>query len=79
MNGDNRIHFDSFGVELIPKEIKKFIRKKKSRTSIYRKQENESIMCGYLFIGFINFMLKDKSLLDYINLFLLTNIKLMIE
>ena len=26
-------------------------------------------MCGYLCIGFIDFMLKGKSLLDYTNLF----------
>ena len=26
-------------------------------------------MCGYFCIGFIDFMLKDKSSLDYINLF----------
>ena len=26
-------------------------------------------MCGYFCIGFIDFMLKDKSLLDYANLF----------
>ena len=26
-------------------------------------------MCGYFFIGFIDFMLKSKSLLDYRNLF----------
>ena len=26
-------------------------------------------MCGYFFTGFIDFMLKGKSLLDYINLF----------
>ena len=26
-------------------------------------------MCGYLFIGFIDFMLKGKNLLDYTNLF----------
>ena len=25
-------------------------------------------MCGYFCIGFTDFMLKDKSLLDYINL-----------
>ena len=25
-------------------------------------------MCGYFYIGFIDFMLKDKSLLDYTNL-----------
>ena len=26
-------------------------------------------MCGYFFIGFINFMLKGKSLMDYTSLF----------
>ena len=26
-------------------------------------------MCGYVCIGFIHFMLKSKSLLDYTNLF----------
>ena len=26
-------------------------------------------MCGYFCIGFIDFMLKGKSLLDYVNLF----------
>ena len=26
-------------------------------------------MCGYFFIGYIDFMLKCKSLLDYTNLF----------
>ena len=28
-----------------------------------------SIICGYFFIEFIDFLLKDKSLLDYANLF----------
>ena len=32
-------------------------------------QEYDSIMCAFFFIGFIDFMLKDKSLLDYTNLF----------
>ena len=26
-------------------------------------------MCGYFYIGFISFILKDKSLLDFANLF----------
>ena len=26
-------------------------------------------MCGFFFVGFINFTLKGKSLLDYTNLF----------
>ena len=34
-------------------------------------------MCGYFRIGSIDFMLQGKSLLDYNNYFLLTNIKRM--
>ena len=38
-------------------------------TNIYRIQAHDSIMCGYVCIGFIGFMLKGKNLLDYKNLF----------
>ena len=62
-------YFDSFRVEHIPKEIKKFIGNKNIITNIYRIQIYDSIMCGYFCIGFIDFMLKGKSLLDYTNLF----------
>ena len=53
----------------IPKEIKKFIGSKNIITNIYRIQTYDTIMCGYFCIGFIDFMLKGKSLLEYINLF----------
>ena len=69
MNGNKIIYFDSFGVEHIPKEIKKFIGNKNIITNIYRIQAYDSIMCGYFCIGFIDFMLKGKSLLEYTNLF----------
>ena len=38
-------------------------------TNIYKIQAYNSIMCGYFFIGFIDFVLKGKSLIDYTNLF----------
>ena len=38
-------------------------------TNVYKIQANDLIMCGYFCIGFIDFMLKGKSLLDYTNLF----------
>ena len=57
------------GVENIPKEIKKFRGNKNVVTNIYRIQEYDSIMCGYFCIGFIDFVLKGKSLLEYTNLF----------
>ena len=48
--------------------------------NIYRIQEHDSIMCRYFCIGFIDFMLKIKSLLEYIYIFFcLTNMKKMIK
>ena len=54
-------YFDSFGMEHIPKEIKRFIGNKNMQTNIYRVQAYDSVMCRYFCIGFINFMLKGKS------------------
>ena len=65
---DNVIYFDSFGVRHIPKETKKFIGNKNVITNTYRIQAYDLIMCGYFCIGFIGFMLKSKSLLDYTKL-----------
>ena len=62
-------YFNSFGVEHIPKEIMKFIVRKKIIANIYRIQAYDSIMCGYFCIGFINFMFNDKNLTEYTNLF----------
>ena len=45
-------YFDSFGVEHIPKEIKKFINNKNIIANIFRLQAYESVMCGYFCIGF---------------------------
>ena len=66
---NNVIYFDSFGVEHIPKEIKKFIDNKNIIANIFRKQAYDSIMCGYFCMGFINFMCKGKSLADNTNIF----------
>ena len=63
------IYFCSFGVEHLPKEIEKFIGNKNAKANIYRIQAYDSIMCGYFCIGFIDFMLKDKSLLEYTHFF----------
>ena len=61
---NNKItYFDSFTIEHIPKEIKKFIGNKNITTNIFRIQGYDSVMCIYFCIGFIDFMLKDKSLL----------------
>ena len=69
MIAENVTYFDSFGVEHVPKEIRKSIGNKNIITNIYRIQAFDSTMCGYFSIRFIDFMLKGKSLLDYTNLF----------
>ena len=69
VNDFNVTYFDSFWVEHIPKEIRKFIRNKSMISSIYRIQAYDSIVYGYFCIGFIDFMLKGKHLSEYTNLF----------
>ena len=62
------VYFDSFGVEHIPKEINKYIRSKELgsavnndiKSSIFKIQAYDSIMCGYFCIEFINYMLKGR-------------------
>ena len=65
----NVIYFDSFGVEHIPKEITKFIDNENIQANIFRIQAHNSVMCGYFYTGCIDFMLKNKSLTDFTNLF----------
>ena len=75
MNNNGVTYFDSFGVEHIPKEIKKFIGSKNVIANIFRIQAYDSIMCGYFCIGFIDFMSKRKTLTEYTNIFLPNNFK----
>ena len=63
------IYFNSLGVEHIPKEIREFIDNKNIKTNIFRIQANDSIMCGYFCIGFVDFILKGKTLTEFTNLF----------
>ena len=67
---DNEItYFNSFGVEHVPREIKRFIEHKNIKTNIFRIQADNSIMCGYFCIGFIDFMFGGRSLIDFTSLF----------
>ena len=47
-------YFHSFGFEHVYKEIEKFIEHKSIKTNIFRIRSNNSIMCGYFCIGFID-------------------------
>ena len=70
-------YFDSFGVEHIPNEVKRFIDNKNIKTNIFRIQTYDSIMCGYFCIGFIDFILSGKILTDFTNTFSPNNFKKM--
>ena len=63
------VYFDSSGVEHVSKEINKFIRHKNIKANIFRVQANNSIMCEYFCIGFINFMLAAKKLTNCMSMF----------
>ena len=67
--GSEIVYFDSFGVEHIPEEIKEFIGNKNIKANIFWVQANNSVMCGYFCIGFIDFMLACKKLTDFTSLF----------
>ena len=74
-------YFDSFGVEHIPEEIKTFVEEfldrpsssasqnKNIKANIFRVQANDSVMCGYFCIGYIDFTLAGKNLTDFTNMF----------
>ena len=68
-SGDNITYFDIYGVEHILKELEKFISNKNIATNNYRIQANDSTMCGYFCITFIDLILRGESLLDYTKLF----------
>ena len=67
MDNNEVIYFDSFRVEHIPKEIKELVKNKNIKTNIFRIQANDSVMCGYICIGFIDFLFKVKTLTKYTN------------
>ena len=47
----------------------KVIGKKNIKTNIFRMLDYDSIMCGYFCILFIEFILNNKTLTDFTNLF----------
>ena len=69
MNSSEVIYFDRFVVEYIPKEIMERIKIKNIKTTIFRIQDNNSLTCGYFCILFIEYMLNNKTLTDFTNLF----------
>ena len=54
-------YFNNFGVEHVPEEIKEFIKTKNIIANIFRVQANNSVMCGYFCIGFIDLCYQVKN------------------
>ena len=63
------IYFPSFGIDDISQEVLKKISDKSITHNMFRIQDNESIMCGFYCIPFIEYMLPGNTLLDYAYLF----------
>ena len=68
-NRNEIVYFDNFGVEHVPEEVKKIARNKNIIANIFRVQANDSVMCSYFCIGFIDFMLAGTKLTDFTNIF----------
>ena len=65
----NAVNVTCFGVEHIPKEVRKFIGDKNIITHNDKIQAYSSIIYRYFCIGFIDFKFKETRLLDYTHLF----------
>ena len=63
------LYFHSFEIEYILQEVLNKIKDKSITHNIFRIQDNESVMCGFCCITFIEDMLAGKTFLDYTNLF----------
>ena len=57
------------GVEHVPEEIKEFVGNKNIKANIFRVQANNSIMCEYFGIRFIDFNFPGKKLTDFTSIF----------
>ena len=68
-NRSKIVYFNSFGVEHVPEGIKGFVGNKNIITNIFEVQANNSVMCRYFCIGFIDFMLARKKLTYFTGLF----------
>ena len=75
VNNKTATYFDSFGIEHIPKEVKKIMGNRNIIINIYRIQNYDSTMCGYFCIDFIDYMTMGKSVTVYTDLFSPSNFK----
>ena len=63
------VYCNSFGIEYIPQEVLDKIKDKSIFHNIFRTQDNDYIMCGFYCVTFSEYVIVDKALSDYTNLF----------
>ena len=62
VNAENVTYFDSFGVEYIPKKIRKFIGNKNIITNIYRIQAYDSVLRIQIYIPLMSIKRMAKNI-----------------
>ena len=70
-------YFGLFGIEYIPQEILNKIKGKSITHNIFRIQDNESIICGFYDIAFVEYVLSGKLCYIILIYFLQMTIKRM--
>ena len=74
-NRNEIVYFDSFGAEPVPKEIKEFVGNKNIKANIFRVRANDSVICKYFCIGFIDLCFRVKNWLILRTYFLVMTLK----
>ena len=54
------VYFDSFGIKYIPQEVLNKTKYKSITQNIFRIQNDDSIICGFYFIAFREYILAGK-------------------
>ena len=62
-------YFDSFEIEYIVQNVLSKVKDKSVIKTLFRIQDNDSILGGFYCIAFTEYILVGKNLLDYTNLF----------
>ena len=63
------MYFDAFRIEYNPQRVSNKIKEKSISYNIFRIQDDDSTMCGFYCIAFMEYMIAEKILLDHTNLF----------
>ena len=74
-NRNEIVYFDSFAAEHVPKEIKEFVGNKNIKANIFRVRANDSVICKYFCIGFIDLRYRVKNWLILRTCFLVMTLK----